>query len=95
MCYSLWDLRGFVPSNYTKINQSKIYNQVVVEPSCYNKIIIAGDLKLLSGISKSQANELVLLKIQEKKESVDSELAHGRVSKLLHEVTIDLGLNFL
>ena len=29
------------------------------------------------------------------KESVDSELSHGRVSKLLLEVVIDLGLNLL
>ena len=29
------------------------------------------------------------------KESMDSELARGRVSKLLLEVTIDLGLNIL
>ena len=37
----------------------------------------------------------MLLKIQEEKESVDSELAQGRVSKLLHEVARDLGLNIL
>ena len=29
------------------------------------------------------------------KESVDSKLAHGRVSKLLLDVAIDLGLNIL
>ena len=29
------------------------------------------------------------------KESVDSELARGCVSKLLHEVALDLGLNLL
>ena len=29
------------------------------------------------------------------KESVDSKLAHGRVSKLLLKVAIDLGLNLL
>ena len=52
-------------------------------------------LKPLSGISKSQAWVLVLLQIQEERESVDSELAHGRVSKLLLEVAIDLGLNLI
>ena len=26
---------------------------------------------------------------------MDSELARGRVSKLLHEIAIDLGLNFI
>ena len=26
---------------------------------------------------------------------MDSELVHGRVSKLLHEVAIDLGLNLI
>ena len=95
MYYSLWDLRGFVPSNYTRIYRSKIYNQAAIEPSCCNKIIIASDLKPLSGIWKLQVRELVLLKIQEEKESVDSELAQGRVSKLLHEVARDLGLNIL
>ena len=37
VCYSLWDLRGFVPSNYTSVYQSKIFNQVLVEPSCCHK----------------------------------------------------------
>ena len=37
----------------------------------------------------------MLLKIQEQKESVDSKLARGRVSKLLLEVALDLGLNLL
>ena len=61
VCYSLWNLRGFVPSNYTRIYRSKIYNQVVIEPSCCYKIITTGDLKPLSGISKSQVRLLVLL----------------------------------
>ena len=38
---------------------------------------------------------LVLLLIQEEKESVNSELARGRVSKLLREIALDLGLNIL
>ena len=67
----------------------------MVEPSYCNKIIIFGDLKPLSGISKSQAREIVLLKIQEEKETADSELARGHVNKLLREVAIDLGLNLL
>ena len=37
----------------------------------------------------------MLLKIQEEKETVDSELARGHVNKLLREVAIDLGLNLL
>ena len=37
----------------------------------------------------------MLLQIQEEKEPVDSELARGRVNKLLHEVALDLGLNLL
>ena len=49
----------------------------------------------MSGISKSQAWVLVLLQIQEERESVDSELARGRDSKLLLEVAIDLGLNLI
>ena len=35
------------------------------------------------------------MEIQEEKESVDSELARGRVNKLQHEVAIDLGLNLI
>ena len=37
VCYSLWDLRGFVPSNYTRIYRSKIYIQAVIEPNCCYK----------------------------------------------------------
>ena len=37
----------------------------------------------------------MLVQIQEDKESVVSELARGRVSKLLLEVAIDLGLNLI
>ena len=58
VCYFLWDLRGFVPSNYTRFYWSKNYNQVLVEHSCCIKIITDGDLKPLSGISKSQARLL-------------------------------------
>ena len=54
-----------------------------------------GDLKPLSGISKSQARRLVLLKIKEEKESVDLEFVRDHISKLLLEVALDLGLNFL
>ena len=52
-------------------------------------------LKPLSEISKSQAWVLVLMKIQEENEFVDSELTRGCVSKLLHEVAIYLGLNLI
>ena len=38
VCYSLWDLRGFVPSNYTRIYWSQIYNQALVKHSCRIKI---------------------------------------------------------
>ena len=55
VCYSLWDLKSFVPFNYTRIYRSKIYNQALVEHSCCIKIITNGDLKPLSEISKSQA----------------------------------------
>ena len=34
VCYFLWDQRGVVPCNYTSVYWSKIYNQVLVEPSC-------------------------------------------------------------
>ena len=37
----------------------------------------------------------MLVSIQEEKESVDLEFARGRVSKLLLEVAIDLGLNMI
>ena len=36
-----------------------------------------------------------MLQIQEEKESMDSKLAHGHVSKLLLEVAIDFGLNLI
>ena len=67
----------------------------MVEPSCCYKILTTCDLKPLSGILKSQVRVLVLLKIQEEKEFVDLELAHGPINKLLHVVAIDLGLNLL
>ena len=35
------------------------------------------------------------MSIQEEKESVDSELTRGRISKLLLEVAIDLELNLI
>ena len=54
-----------------------------------------GDLKPLSGILKSQARGLVLLKIQEEKEFMNSEIVRNRVSKLLLEVAIDLELNLI
>ena len=68
---------------------------MLVEHSCCIKIIIDSDLKLLSGILKSQVRVLVLVQIQEENESVDSKFAHGHVSKLLHEVAIDLRLNLI
>ena len=37
----------------------------------------------------------MLLKIQEEKEFMDSELARGCVNKLLHEEAIDLRLNLI
>ena len=68
---------------------------MLVEYSCYIKIIIDGDLKPLSRISKSQARQLVLEQIQEENESIDLEFEHGCVSKLPSEVAIDLGLNLI
>ena len=88
-------MRGFVPFNYTRIYRSQNYNQALVELVTASRSTSEGDLKPLSGISKSQARWLVLLLIQEEKESMDSELARGRVSKLLLEVALDLGLNLL
>ena len=61
VCYFLWNLRGFVSFNYTRIYRNKNYNQAFVEHSCYIKIITEGDLKPGSGISKSQARWLVLV----------------------------------
>ena len=69
--------------------------KLLVEHSCCIKIITDGDLKPLNGISKSQARWLVLVQIQEEKESMDSELARGHVNKLLLEVAINLGLNLI
>ena len=95
MCYSLRDLRGFVPSNYTRIYQSQNYNQELVKLVTASRSTSNGDLKPLSEILKSQARQLALLKIQEEKESIDLELVRGRVNKLLLEVVLDLGLNLL
>ena len=95
VCYSLWDLRGFISSNYTRIYQSQNYNQELVELVTASRSTSDGDLKPLSGILKSQARQLAWLKIQEEKESVDSKLARGHVNKLLLEVALDLGLNLL
>ena len=61
LCVTLWDLRGFVPFNYTKIYRSQNYNQALVEHSWCIKIITDGDLKPLNGISKSQSRCLVLV----------------------------------
>ena len=88
-------MRGFVPSNYTRTYYNQNYNQELVELVAASRSTSEGDLKPLSGISKSQARRLVLLKIQEEKKSVDSELAHDHVNKLLLEVALDLGLNLL
>ena len=88
-------MRGFISSNYTRIYQSQNYNQELVELVTASRSTSDGDLKPLSGILKSQTRQLALLKIQEEKESVDSELARGRVNKLLLEVALDLGLNLL
>ena len=84
-----------MPFNYTRIYRSQNYNQALVELVTASRSTSEGDLKPLSGISKSQARLLVLEQIQEEKEFVDLVLAHGCVSKLLHEVAIDLGLNLL
>ena len=48
MSYSLWDLRSLVPFNYIRIYKSQIYNQVLVEHSCYIKIITNGCNVLIS-----------------------------------------------
>ena len=88
-------MRGFAPSNYTRIYQSQNYNQELVELIAASRSTSVGDLKPLRGISKSKAKRLVLLKIQEENESVDSKLACGRVSKLLLQVALDLRLNIL
>ena len=45
--------------------------------------------------SQSHKRECLCATNLREKESVDLELIHGRVSKLLLEVVIDLGLNLL
>ena len=45
--------------------------------------------------SQSHKRECLCATDPREKEFVDSELIHGRVSKLLLEVVIDLGLNLL
>ena len=51
----------------------EIYNQELVEPSCYKRSTTDDDLKSLSGISKSQTREFVLSKFKIK-ESIESKL---------------------
>ena len=51
----------------------EIYNQELVEPSCYKRSTIEGDLESLSGISKSQTWEFVFSKFKIE-ESIESEL---------------------
>ena len=45
--------------------------------------------------SQSHKHESLCFANPREKESVDLELAHGRISKLLLEVAIDLGLNLI
>ena len=54
----------------------------------------SGDLTPLNGISSHKRGSLYFANPREK-EFVDSKFARGRVSKLLLEVVIDLGLNLL
>ena len=61
VCYSLWDLRGFVPSNYIRFYWSLNYNQGLVELVAASRSTSEGNLKTLSGISKSQVRRHVLL----------------------------------
>ena len=72
-----------------EFTRAKTTIKCLVEHSCCIKIITDGDLEPLKGISKSQARQLVLVQIQEEKQSVDLELARGCVSKLLLEIAID------
>ena len=49
------DLRGFVPSNYTRIYRSQNYNQALVEHSCCIKIITEGNLWVRSQSHKQSS----------------------------------------
>ena len=53
--YSLWDLRGSVPSSYTRFYWRLNYNQGLVELVAESRSSRRSDLKLLSGVSKTQA----------------------------------------
>ena len=85
-------MRGSIPSTL------QVSTRTRPTIKCWWNLVAArstsGDLKPLSEISKSYAWELVCCK-SKREEFVDSELAYGRVSKLLLEVAIDLGLNLL
>ena len=89
----MWVLRGFVPSNSISVYWNKIYNQVLVESSCYkDQQTVIWNLWVRSQSHKRGCLYGTNLK---KKKFVDSELAHGCVSKLLLEVAMDLGLNLI
>ena len=51
--YSLWDLRGSVPSSYTRFYWRLNYNQGLVELVAALRSSRRSDLKLLSGVSKT------------------------------------------
>ena len=55
VCYSLWNLRGFVPSNYTRFYRCLNYNQGLVELVSASRSTRKNDLKPLSRVSKSQS----------------------------------------
>ena len=65
---------------------------MLVESSCCK--INKRDLKPLSGSQSHRRGSLCFANPREK-EFVDSELVRCRVSKLLLEVAVDLGLNLL
>ena len=72
--------RGIYLHTYLWLLGSRLCQELGDRFSCCIKNL-KEDLKLLSGVSKSQVEVLVVAVDQRKKWSMDSELSHGRGSK--------------
>jgi len=96
VCYSLWDLRGSVPSNSTRFYRSLNYNQELVELVAASRSTRKSDLNLwVESQSHKQGCACVVVNPRRERVHGFGALARGRVSKLLYEVALDLGLNLL
>ena len=61
VCYSLWDLRGSVPFNYTRFYWSLNYNQGLVELVAASRSTSEGDLKPFEWSLKVTSKDVLVL----------------------------------